>query len=577
MAYWEGKFRSKNNHLYTCRIYDRTLTENKTFDFGTGAAVLSYERGDNKYMPYKAIMCTMDIVTSEDMSSIYSDVPMHTPVTIIDESSVIWFDGYLIPSEWRNDARPGLKKITINATDALGMLKYNKLTNAYRQNATLSSLWSSVMESMNIDEENQVSSIGDAGTVSTEIFLPKDHTEPLYNGAWGTYEDVINAIGIYTNYTTMIWKGVAYCVDIDTFADDYWQSSVDERAEDNIQSNDINVEILPSYSHLMFHPKGGRKIVINNIFDGIDINQCKASSTTTSKNQEETQHCQLSVISQTSPSSASRDFDIVSQTSQESNLVLLRTWSDGAEPGGDPIPLLTGSINLKPAARHTMFTGQFCYIKCSVMIGDYKPWVESYLESTAQSEDENPVVTGSHIGLKVAGITILPNYVQNIRPAGAKGFFEVIYRFSDLPGGLVEPVIIQQSTPIYIRSIEVISLSENEYGAFDNNYQEIVTLNNGFDRNMNIEMPIMVGRNYEVSAEYLAYVRSGNAETFEKKIHALSEQYRHPRRLYSAALPLAGFNPFYKVNFGNRKCTIDGARIILRDDIAEAEFLESGL
>lgn len=580
MAYWQGQFKSKLGHTYTCSIYDGNLASNKTFTFGPEAAVLSYERGDNKYMPYKAIMCTMDIVTEDDMSTMYSDVPMRNGVTITDEQGVVWFDGYLIPSEWSNDARPGLKRITVNATDALGMLKYNKLTSAMRYNTTISSMWEYIMESMNIDD--YVNNIGDEGSISSEIFMPENHDEPPYSSAWGTYEDVINAIGTFTNYTTMIWKGMAYIVNVDTYSGSYWQSSIYNSALNYLQDDNFNVEITPSYSHLRFSPSGGRKVMINDIFKGIDVNQCISKSTTSSKTEDDKQHCQITVVSQASPSSASKDFNIVSPSDTESNLLLLRSWGEGAAPGGEPMPIITGSINLKANARHTIFDGQPIYIKCSIMIDSYFPWVESELESTEQSGDDETKVLGSHIGLKVAGFTIYPDYVQNLRPDGAIGFYEVIYRFGNMPyGGLVEPVIIPQEKPIYIRSIEVISLSENEYGAYNSNYQELVQINTGFDRILDVNMPIMVGRNHEVSAEYRAYVRSGNPELFVRKINSLRSQYQSPRRLYKATLPLAGFNPFYKVNIGassslSRKCTIDGARIMLRDDVVSAELLESG-
>lgn len=590
MAYWQGQFKSKQGHTYTCRIYDRNISYNKTFLFGAESVTLSYQRGETKYVPYKAIMCTMDILTSDDMSTVYSDVPMSNGVTITDENDVIWFDGYLIPSEWKNDAAPGIKHITLTATDALGMLKYRKLYPEFRWNYTLQTLWTDVMEAMNVD--NHSTDLSGEGSVSTETFLPDDHTEPQYSDAFGSYEDIINAIGTLTNQMTMIWKGTAYCQNIDTYSSSYWQSSIYSRAENNLLNDNFMVEIVPSYSRIAFRPTGGRKIYIEDILGHVNTDQCKILHTATYSNATETttatQHCMISIVSGDSPDTASRDFTIQSSGITSSNLILMQTWGEGVVASGDYVPLITGQIRMKSNAMHTVISGRSLYIRCSLMINNMRPWAKSDPESTSQNE-ESGFVAGSHFGIRISGSLHYPTRVDILTPSDATGFIDVLYTFETRSNGMLEPVLITQGQDeVYLRSIHLESSTNNQYSTYDDHYQELHLLNSSFDRILDVEMPFMTGTrtdatsSFGITPEYKAYVNGGLTATATRLKSQYMEQYRHPRRLYMVTLPLSGFHPFYKVNIGtssttSRKCTIDGAVIRLRDDSVDAELLESGV
>ena len=584
MATLTSQFKSKNGIVYTVEISSRSITRNATFTLGDTPVVMRYDRGDTKYATYKSMLCTINVVTDQDMSYLYSDTPFDCSVDVYDQTnSKSIFVGYLIPSQWNTDARPGLNRITLNAVDVLGMLKYKDMDNTWRLISTPETIFETIFTEMNFNEDEIVNTYSGGSKVNVDALLPADHTESISEGNWPTYIDAISAINRYTNTMTMIWGGHPINANIDKYmSDTYWHSS---DASSHVKSDRMSIEIVPAYSKIEYTPLGGEKIYFNDLFEGIDVDHIN-NDIVQSLHVESESRTFIFKWADPAEQKRVRDFylePITSNYETRSNVMFYGEYNDGDPVASSFTPVIWNKLNIMPAAKHTVFEGQNLFIEAKIYIGgpgDVYPtyWQVSKKENDNQEEDEGggiDKVTTAHIALKVNGRIIYPQYVDNSDfQDDVPGFYNARYNFFDLPSGCVEVVFINtDDASVFITDIH--SLGSYSYrSVFFGAYHVTDSLHESFKRALSIEMSFM--GDIGVDRDYNAYTE-GNDKTdlMAETRYLFRSQYQHCRRIYTATLDIAGFHPFAKVNWKGKKCTIDAAEIDLRNDNVTAQLLES--
>lgn len=581
MGALKSSFKSLQGIVYNVSIYSPNVLENTTVHLAPDPVHLRYDRGDIKYTPKKSILCDIRVVTDMDLSVLYSDSPLSNAVEITRASDgKIIFTGYLIPSQWRSDARPGLKTVVLNAVDAIGMLKYRELTNYDRYISTIKDAWWDVFNDIGGFEEDEA--INDAPSmdkVNIDSLLPTDHTESQVTGNWPTMETLLDAINKYTNTTTMIWGGVPINANIDTYTNAYFPMDSPEVAN-MVRDDNVSLEIVPAYSRIEYTPGGGERVTINNIIGNIDADKVELA-TRHDHFDEDSKTTYAFVWASTYQQSAIKDIQVENVSTNygtRSNILLYRSYGEKETNGLSKTaytPVIFDKLTLRNFARHPTFSGQTLVIRALIYISESAPyptlWSPGLCENNVVNESTD-TVTNSHIVLKYFNLTVYPSYVD-IREYNQDqpGFYNVVYRFDNLPQGLVSPSINLQDDHVFVKELQVLG-NNDVYSLFDSNYSVVDQLDSGFKNPLNIEMPFMPG----VGFDYAAHVEYENSPlpTIRQRIRT---QYQHPRRLFTCALPFDGFHPFKKVRWKGYKCTIDAADIDLRNDKVTVQILESGL
>lgn len=582
-----SQFKSRNGILYSVEISSRAIAQNDTFTLAENPAVLRYDRGDTKYATTKSVLCTINVVTDQDWSYLYSDTPFDCSVVINDlTNNTTIFVGYMIPSQWNTDARPGMNRITLNAVDVIGMLKYKDMDNSWRIISTPQAIWETIFTELNFNEDEMTNTYNGNSKVNVDALLPADHTESISEGNWPTYIDAINAINRYTNTLTMVWGGQPINANIDTYLQNtWWQSSPDIDASGMIKSDSLSVEIDPAYSKIEYIPDGGEKLYINDIFGGIDVDHID-SNISLSLHVEQEERTFIFRWASLTEQARVKDFllePISSNYETRSNILFYGDYRDGDPVADSFTPVIWNKLTLIPAAKHTVFQGQNLFIEAKIYIGgqgDIYPtyWQVSQRESDTQEPDESggiDQVRTAHIALKVNGKIIYPQYVDNSNyKDDVPGFYSVRYNFFDLPGGSVEVVFINTSdASVFITDIYALG-SYNYRSVFFGSYSVLDSLHDSFKRALSIRMPFMGDDG--ISRDFNAYTEGDDNRVLMAETRRLfSQQYQRSRRIFTATLDLSGFHPWAKVRWHGHKCTIDAAEIDLRNDNVTAKLLES--
>lgn len=213
-----GNFSAIDGTVYTVQIG----TTGGTIAFASDPVHISWSRSRNIYSPVKSTEASIRILTSADISYLYTDDPLGTRVTISRGSTTI-FVGYLIPQEWDAPNRGHNDEIELVAVDALSALKDVPYT---RANASQSRLLSPS------DLLNRAASLAgvqintaylpwNEAKINEDVFLPDFHDESIHSDNRKTWGTVLEALGTYLRISFTMRGGAIVYDDIDSVLDDY--------------------------------------------------------------------------------------------------------------------------------------------------------------------------------------------------------------------------------------------------------------------------------------------------------------------------------------------------------------------
>lgn len=188
-----GTFTSLNGTTYTVQIG----SAEGTMTLAADPVHISWSRGEHFYSPLRTKECSIRIITSEDMSYLYTADPMGVQVSVLADGATIFF-GYLIPQTWDAPNTGFLDEIEVAAVDALAVLKHIK----YQRAGAYSDLLSS---SYFVSKACQLCGLADGVTglmfgstlINEDSFLPAHHDVDPRSSERMTWADVLEAIGYF--------------------------------------------------------------------------------------------------------------------------------------------------------------------------------------------------------------------------------------------------------------------------------------------------------------------------------------------------------------------------------------------
>ena len=570
MYYWQSSFKSLNGETYLVSIEDSTLEANQSFELGVRAVEISIERGEHKYAPLKSRSCTIHVVSSVDMSSIYSELwDRRVSVSRVSDSARI-FDGWVVPAQWAQDVHLGVNEYTIEAQDSIGKLAHVKYTMASaasgRQVVTYAQVLirAATLIGLNGGAPLEWSDI----SISEDAFLPDDWTKDNSDDDWMTWGEIVEAMCLSTGTAVMIEGGYLQIFDLDDLQT-AWVTDAEELAQDMT----LTMEVVPAVSRVECKPTLGKKVWLN---DPLSDDRVWFGW-----RGQDPESLIMSYVSDDGrrvyyyPASGHKDLtnydDVVTRYYVEDDADNSHKLGQGAKatnvifgilpsvvPTWDVRALHTNATPL-PVSLHVKMS-LFCNVQDQSTTYP-REWLES----------EGDELQSTALQLRVGNTVLQPSAMATEWESAHKGFFDVDYQFAAVPQGQMSLEWKSTSEKWFVKAIKVQAEVHDE-----ETVQKIVTvLSSSFDNQMSVDQPFVVGvyswANYK-GAAYWTGDTYGTAQWALR--NKLAAQYAVCRRRYRVTLPVTGFALNKLVTMRGKVCTIEAAEMNLKMDKVTVTLLE---
>jgi len=204
---------------YRLSISGSTVTGSESFDLSADPVRLSFAKGKHKFIPLRTWEMKIGVVTSADLSHLYSDTPISTTITLEQNVSGTWkfvFYGFLEPLTYNQPFSGMLDNITLTAVDALTAYAYK-----YYATAGTGCQWKTGLNYLRaICSEIGVEEIIVAPCASGSTPFQQTYPESAFLTPEleqeATYPDVVSAIVSQSAMTAMVYGKTLYCVGLST-------------------------------------------------------------------------------------------------------------------------------------------------------------------------------------------------------------------------------------------------------------------------------------------------------------------------------------------------------------------------
>lgn len=229
-----------------------------TLTLGDDAVHITWERPDHLFVGLRCASCDIRVRTSVDLSSLYTDDPLGTMVTVDmldanDEVDKCVFYGFLVPQEWEATYSGLNDDVLLTAVDALAALKglhYMSVNGYYPQGLSAQSILARGCQLVAFDTIPTLPHNG--GTINEQAFLPRYEDVSEYSGERKTWAEVLEAIAV--------WEGVCLmqnpedatelmAIDIIDRVENGTADDIDVKGEDSAGA-DIRISIDPARSRV---------------------------------------------------------------------------------------------------------------------------------------------------------------------------------------------------------------------------------------------------------------------------------------------------------------------------------------
>jgi hypothetical protein len=230
-----------------------------TLTLGEDAVHITWERPDHLFVGLRCASCDIRVRTSVDLSSLYTDDPLGTMVTVDmldanDEVDKCVFYGFLVPQEWEATYSGLNDDVLLTAVDALAALKglhYMSVNGHYPQGLSAQSILARGCQLVAFDTIPTLPYNG--GTINEQAFLPRYEDVSEYSGERKTWAEVLEAIAV--------WEGVCLmqnpedatelmAIDIIDRVENGTADDIDVKGEDSAGA-DIRMSIEPARSRVV--------------------------------------------------------------------------------------------------------------------------------------------------------------------------------------------------------------------------------------------------------------------------------------------------------------------------------------
>lgn len=120
-----GQFRDGQNNLYTLNIYKEGQHQAKELLLADSPVRVCYETGDNIFKELKQSSCSIDILTSQILSDLYTGKVFDIRIELLRGSDLVW-EGFNTPNIYNQEWSTDLDRTTIEAIDNISCLEYLK-------------------------------------------------------------------------------------------------------------------------------------------------------------------------------------------------------------------------------------------------------------------------------------------------------------------------------------------------------------------------------------------------------------------------------------------------------------------
>lgn len=223
---WTGQFADIDGKIHKVTISNSNAGADVELIFDTDPVRIDYSINDinTGVVP---IAASVAVVTSIDLSDMYTDLPNGTTILIENETDgKTEFKGYITPAQWDSPLYGVNDSFTLDCIDTLSVAKYypyqpingdpNSTTvseadaarAAQRAITTTDAVLRRFCQQFGINKIiSKVSNV----TISEEAFLPEDWTKSKYDGGdWMTWQDVVAAIGMTLGCGIYVWGDTMY-------------------------------------------------------------------------------------------------------------------------------------------------------------------------------------------------------------------------------------------------------------------------------------------------------------------------------------------------------------------------------
>ena len=570
MYYWQSSFKSLNGETYLVSIEDSTLEANQSFELGARAVEISIERGEHKYSPLKSRSCTIHVVSSVDMSSIYSELwDRRVSVSRVSDSARI-FDGWVVPAQWAQDVHLGVNEYTIEAQDSIGKLAHVKYTMASassgRQVVTYAQVLirAATLIGLNGGAPLEWSDI----SISEDAFLPDDWTKDNSDDDWMTWGEIVEAMCLSTGTAVMIEGGYLQIFDLDDLQT-AWVTDAEELAQDMT----LTMEVVPAVSRVECKPTLGKKVWLN---DPLSDDRVWFGW-----RGQDPESLIMSYVSDDGrrvyyyPASGHKDLtnydDVVTRYYVEDDADNSHKLGQGAKATNVIFGILPSVVPTRAVrALHTNATPLpvSLHVKMSLFC-NVQDQSTTYPREWLESEGDE--LQSTALQLRVGNTVLQPSAMATEWESAHKGFFDVDYQFAAVPQGQISLEWKSRTEKWFVKAIKVQAEVHDE-----ETVQKIVTvLSSSFDNQMSVDQPFVVGVSSWANYKGAAYYSGDTYGTAQWALrNKLAAQYAVCRRRFRVTLPVDGFAMDKLVTFRGYTCTIEAADIDLRMDKVTVTLLE---
>lgn len=199
-----GQFANRDGLKYLVTVG----SENGPLTFGADPVHIVWEQPDHLFVGVRSGYCRIRLVTSADLSWLYTDNPLGTVVKVEtldanDDADKCLFFGYLVPQEWDapfSGLNDEVELMAVDALSAVGNLRYMSLNGREAQSLTLQSIVERGCQLCGLTAPTLPTAEGYGGGlchVNEQTFLPRYEDVSEYNDERKTWGDVLWACAVF--------------------------------------------------------------------------------------------------------------------------------------------------------------------------------------------------------------------------------------------------------------------------------------------------------------------------------------------------------------------------------------------
>lgn len=199
-----GQFANRDGLKYLVTVG----SENGPLTFGADPVHIVWEQPDHLFVGVRSGYCRIRLVTSADLSWLYTDNPLGTVVKVEtldanDDADKCLFFGYLVPQEWDapfSGLNDEVELMAVDALSAVGNLRYMSLNGREAQLLTLQSIVERGCQLCGLTAPTLPTAEGYGGGlchVNEQTFLPRYEDVSEYNDERKTWGDVLWACAVF--------------------------------------------------------------------------------------------------------------------------------------------------------------------------------------------------------------------------------------------------------------------------------------------------------------------------------------------------------------------------------------------